>query len=253
MTNAIETLDDFKRRFEEIKQMGWVTTHRSGNTGIGKTLEDLLGIPENNIQQPDFGIYELKSGRSNRNSMLTLVTKSPDPEKANSNLLNKFGYYSPRSKDKTHKSLHTTIKFGKDTIIFKTEKTLRPDILKNFKTEHGYLETLTLISNFGIEDAFWPIQTIKEVIDEKFGNELVYVLAESRGSRENEQFKFNQAYLLKGINGERIVELIRQEVICIDIRIGQFADGTAHDHGTAFRIKPSDFEKLFNEKMRIDE
>ncbi len=64
--------------------MGWIKTHRSGNTGIGKTLEDLLGITENNIQGPDFGSYELKSGRINSNSMLTLMTKSPEPRGINS-------------------------------------------------------------------------------------------------------------------------------------------------------------------------
>ena len=46
----ILTLDEFIRKFNEIKNMGWIRTHRAGNTGVGKTLEDLLGIDENNIQ-----------------------------------------------------------------------------------------------------------------------------------------------------------------------------------------------------------
>ena len=51
----ITTLDDFIREFEKVKALGWIKTHRSGPTGVGKTLEDLLGIPENNLDQPDFG------------------------------------------------------------------------------------------------------------------------------------------------------------------------------------------------------
>jgi hypothetical protein len=35
---------DLVNKLKKIKQMGYVKTHRSGNTGIGKTLEDLLGI-----------------------------------------------------------------------------------------------------------------------------------------------------------------------------------------------------------------
>ena len=58
----IVTLEDFIREFTKIKGMGWIQTHRSGPTGIGKTLEDLLGIPENNLDQPDFGDYELSTG-----------------------------------------------------------------------------------------------------------------------------------------------------------------------------------------------
>lgn len=58
-------LTDFIDSFNDIKSQGFVRTHRKGPTGIGKTLEDLLGIQENNIQGPDFGIYELKSTRIN--------------------------------------------------------------------------------------------------------------------------------------------------------------------------------------------
>lgn len=59
----IKTLEDFKREFLKIRSEGWKETHRKGPTGVGKTLEDLLGIPENNKQEPDFGVYELKSSR----------------------------------------------------------------------------------------------------------------------------------------------------------------------------------------------
>ena len=57
----LTTLDDFIREYQKILDMGWIRTHRSGPTGIGKTLGDLLGIPENNIDGPDSGDYELKS------------------------------------------------------------------------------------------------------------------------------------------------------------------------------------------------
>ena len=76
----ITTLDDFIREYTKIKTMGWVKTHRSGPTGIGKTLEDLLGIVENNIDGPDFGDYELKSCRLNSNSMLTILQKHLNPK-----------------------------------------------------------------------------------------------------------------------------------------------------------------------------
>ena len=31
----ISTLNDFIEEFEKIKAMGWIKTHRSGQTGIG--------------------------------------------------------------------------------------------------------------------------------------------------------------------------------------------------------------------------
>jgi len=73
---------EFQRKIAQIKEMGYVQSHRKGDTGIGKTLEDLLGITENNIAGPDFAIYELKAGRKESVSMLTLFTKAPLPASA---------------------------------------------------------------------------------------------------------------------------------------------------------------------------
>ena len=47
-----ETLSDINRR-------GYIVSLRKGNTGIGYTLETLLGVAENNLRSPDLGI-ELK-------------------------------------------------------------------------------------------------------------------------------------------------------------------------------------------------
>ena len=62
----------------KLKAMGWITSLRKGDTGIGKTIETLLGIPENNLGEPDCLYNELevevKAHRSNSNSMVTLFT-----------------------------------------------------------------------------------------------------------------------------------------------------------------------------------
>lgn len=250
--NDFLTLDEFIRRFIQIKNMGWIRTHRAGNTGVGKTLEDLLDIDENNIQGPDFGIYELKSGRVNSNSMLTLMTKSPEPRGANNRLLDKFGYYSTDARDAGKKVLHTTLKSGVDTEIYGTGNTLRPEYIESLETIHGPLEALTLISNYGIEEPYWPINTFKKLIQQKLGNAFIYVKAEHRGSGIDEEFKYTEAYLLSGIDSDNIVELIRRGIMYIDIRIGQYADGSIHDHGTGFRIRESDQHYLYSKRIRLD-
>ena len=49
----IKTLDDFVKKYDTIRNK-WIVTHRNGSTGVGKTLEDLLEIKENNIDGPDY-------------------------------------------------------------------------------------------------------------------------------------------------------------------------------------------------------
>lgn len=74
-------LKELKIKLEQIKQQGFVKTHRVGDTGIGKTLEDLLDIPENNIPLHDIaGVAELKAYRKDAKSMLTLFTLEPLPK-----------------------------------------------------------------------------------------------------------------------------------------------------------------------------
>ena len=70
-----------KKELGKIRALGFVKTHRAGNTGIGKTLEDLLNIKENNIPLHDIaGVAELKAYRRDAKSMLTLFTLEPLPK-----------------------------------------------------------------------------------------------------------------------------------------------------------------------------
>ncbi|MDD5041655.1 MAG: MvaI/BcnI family restriction endonuclease [Candidatus Peribacteraceae bacterium] len=85
------TLPQISKALKELSKKRWVRSKRYHDTGIGKTLEDLLGIKENNLALPDFGVMELKSQRANTPSMMTLFTKSPDGIK-NSEIRRRFGY-----------------------------------------------------------------------------------------------------------------------------------------------------------------
>ena len=67
-------IDQLIDKLSEIEQMGYVETLRNGNAGVGYTLEELLGIKENNLQIPDLGKIEVKSqwkAASNRMTMFT--------------------------------------------------------------------------------------------------------------------------------------------------------------------------------------
>ena len=63
-----------KDKLSEINQMGYVVSLRKSNTGIGYTLETLLGLEENNLKTPDFGDIELKSHRNGVSNRVTMFT-----------------------------------------------------------------------------------------------------------------------------------------------------------------------------------
>src|SRR3989338_5231677 len=67
-------------KLKEISAMGFVLNGRRGNAGgIGNTLEDLLGIEENNLTIPNAAEWELKAQRLNSTSLTTLFHTEPSP------------------------------------------------------------------------------------------------------------------------------------------------------------------------------
>jgi len=231
--------NEFVLKLKEIKELGWVKTHRRGNTGIGKTLEDLLGINENNIPGPDAcGNIELKATRKPTISMLTLFTKTPQPTSINSKLLRWFGYITPNSHNRP--ILHTTISGS-------NYNSLRGH--PGFIIKHD-LTKINLVHNKQGVVAYWERNHLKEVFERKLP-QLMYVLADYKGSGEFEEFYFNEAYLLKGFSFEDFSKLLEEGKIYIDIRIGQYPDGSTHDHGTAFRVKQDELDNCFSNKIRI--
>ena len=74
------TKEELIAKFKEIEAMGWIENYRKGNDGaVGNILEDLLGIPENNLPIPNAAEWELKAQRSQTSSLLTLCHMEPSP------------------------------------------------------------------------------------------------------------------------------------------------------------------------------
>lgn len=226
------------KKLRMIKKTGYIKTHRSGTTGIGKTLEDLLGIKENNIPGPNAVEIELKSTRKNTSSMLTLFTKSPLPKRTNSVLLKKYGYPSARGNKK--KELHTTLN-AKEFNQLKSKSGFKIDI-KNKRLN-------LIISNNEIL-GYWDENTLRESFERKLPK-LLYVKAKTKGRGPEEEFWFNEVWLLSGFNFNNFLKLLEQGIILVDIRIGQYPNGKPHDHGTAFRVFPDKLDLCFKHREKI--
>ena len=231
------TLEELKEKLNKIKAASFIKTHRINDTGIGKTLEDLLGIKENNLQTPDVGNIELKAKRIDSDSMLTIATKSPNPRGVNKRLFSVYKYPDKEG----YMNLHSTVYGSRENlqsfkVIFENEKL----ILKN---------------KFNI-DAYWPISIFNDVLKAK-SDQILLVFAETKGEKKsaNEEFHYIEAYLLSHLNMNKFKSAIENDKLKIDIRIGSYRSGKNkgkyHDHGTAFRINKRDFLKIFDNYEQI--
>lgn len=228
----MESVQDIRQRLIAIKSQGYTPTHRAHDTGIGKTLEDLLGIKENNISLPDIGEIELKSKRLESSSMLTIATKAPKPRGANREL---YDNYKRADKDGEY-GLHTT-SYGSKANNLGFRVILSDDRI--------------ILDNTKKVQAYWPLSVFDDVLKSK-SNRILLVLAETKGERAkaSEQFHYTEAYLLTGLDMGRFKVSIATDKLKVDTRIGVYKSGKNagkyHDHGTGFRINKKDYLYLFD-------
>jgi hypothetical protein len=231
-------LDELVIKLHEIKEKGYIPTRRRGNTGVGHTLEQELGLIENNIALPDIGdTFELKAARKDTASMLTLFTKEPLSEHGRGRdkfLLSKFGYSSNTS-GRTH-DLYTTISANE----------FNPQGFK-LEADNGLLRIIHRDKKINI---YWTYELLRQAFETKLPS-LIFVLAECRGEDYNEEFYYNEAYLLKNFDFNGFINAINEGYIKVDLRMHLKESGASRNHGTAFRIVKSKIALCFTTRERI--
>jgi len=241
----MRTYDEMISGLKDLKSQGFVKTHRSGDTGIGKTLEDLLEIEENNIQGPDGEDTELKAARKNSNSMLTLFTKSPLPRGINSQLRAEYGYPDDNHPDK--QVIRTTIDATRFTIIEKSPEKIGFMIV-NKGNRIEILPSRPPKKNSEMPNPYWNKEDFENSIKKKYKKSLLYVKADTKGKDSDERFHFNEAYLLEGFDFTKFAKNLKDGILKVDIRLGLYPDGRFHDHGTGVRIRPALLDECFSGK-----
>ena len=240
-------LEEFKKEFKNLKEMGFIDSRRFHDTGIGKTAEDLLGILENNEGTADYkGLIELKSARELSEAMLTLFTKSPDPKGVNTIVRKTFGYFDAEFKDM--KILHVTFTADKFSNSKKGKFGFKLDINNNNRKIFVKIKN---IKNGNIDSsvsAFYPFDNLKSIIEHKC-KYIIFISAERKKQDGKELFKFNKAILLSGLTFNKFLNFLESGIIKYDFRLGVYRTGKkigkTHDHGSGFRINKNDLDKVF--------
>ena len=222
VTGDLTSDDKFQSEMRKIKDQGYIQTHRSGDTGVGKTLEDLLGVEENPIQAADLGDVELKANRKGSSSSVTLMTKAPSKRGVNKKVLReKYGYQTDESRELNEKAkvLHSTV-------TSKGFNTLNgePFLKLTFKDEKMFLEH----AEDGIlEDVYWDKDRLTQAFDSKFPKGKVYhVQADSQLNADGkEEFHYVDADSLENFNSDKMYDLLEKGDMEVDIRLGLHASG----------------------------
>ncbi|MGB7921791.1 MAG: MvaI/BcnI family restriction endonuclease [Pyrinomonadaceae bacterium] len=220
------TLEDFREKFTEIKRMGWVASKRRSSTGVGYTLETLLGIEENNIALPDFGTVELKSHRVKSTSMVTLFTF--DRKVWRMNPLQAVRKYGTRDANERLGLYFTMSPTPTSTGLFL----------------HIEPETISVRHHSGEVVAEWSLEALARQFMKKMpALVLVSALSEMRG--DTEYFNYTSARLLERTSPEILREQILAGNVLVDLRVHD-RPTSARNRGTGFRARKNSLPLLFS-------
>lgn len=219
------TLSKFVKAFDKLKARDWIKSERRGSTGVGHTLEKLIGLPENNIASPDLGTIELKAHRMNSNSMITLFTFNRKVWKMKPlDAIKKYG---------------TPDKSGRLGLYFTMSRI--PNSTGLFL--HIESETISVRHVSGEIVAEWQLQALAERFVKKIPA-LILVSAFSEMRGDDEWLKFDRARLLTGTSAAIIRSQILAGNILVDLRLHDKIT-SARNHGTGFRAHEDKLPSLF--------
>jgi hypothetical protein len=230
------TLEQIQQKLSYIKSLGYIKSHRSGPTGVGKTLEDLLEITENNIKLPDFGEIELKAQRVGDPSMLTLFTFNhkawviPQLE-----AIEKYGSFDAKGRKGTYYTMS-----GKPNSAGLFSYT------ESETVEVRHIDGTTIVK--------WDLEKLVEQFENKVKNVLV-VMAKVEIRDGVEYFYYDRARLLTGGTDKTILKSqFENGDIVIDLRLHKKEiDGknpVSRNHGTGFRVQRNRLDQVYE---RIEE
>lgn len=229
----IEVFEELLERLKELATKPFKSL-RSGDTGVGFTLESLLGIEANSSKAPDYKGIEIKSGRSKTRT--TLFAQVPNWTLSNckksAQILDKYGYY--REDDF---KLYCTVSTLKDNtqglrFIYDQPK-----------------DQLIEVHTSGEDVAVWEGKQLRSRLREKH-NETVWVQAESIKIDGVEHFQLLTAIHTKRPILSQLMPLISAGIITMDHLIKRNGKtGRVSEKGPLFKINKKDLDLLFPEPV----
>lgn len=225
-------------RLKRLSMAGPVKSLVKGDTGIGRTLENCLGIKMNPSKSPDYKGIELKSFRDERNNRKTLFAQVPDWSaskfKSSKEILENFGYNregilklycTVSALDRNSQGLMLKLDEGLDSLLENSDKA-------------------------GIGDfVVWGLDGLKSRLQEKH-KETFWIEAKSTTIDDVEYFDYSAVEHTKSPVLSQLAPLIEQGDITVDHLIKRKLNGQVTEKGPLFKIKPSSIKLLFPDPVK---
>jgi len=265
----LSTKDELIEQIRNVCNAGW---HRSvkktidtrNDGAVGNTLEQLLGIEENNLPIPNAREWELKGQRKHSASLITLKHIEPSPTAAkivSTILLPLYGWPHAQAGvkyPKTEKSFRSTTSAtaftnrGFRVVVDRSAAKVR-FVFDSSKADRKDMDILAWISSVDTRiglapidpEPYWGFDDLKYAIGTKIRN-CFYVIADTMIDNKHEYFKYESLYMLDGFSFDKLSKCIEDGHVLID-----FDARTGHNHGSKFRLRQGHWPDLYTSVQKM--
>ena len=236
--------EELLEKLRSIASKGFIQTLRSGDTGVGYTLETLLAIQANSSKAPDYFGIELKSGRINKakNKQSTVFSQVPNWAesrlKGSKDILKNRGRFS---KEKNRNQLNHEIScLAPNSYCLQLELTEDPARL------HQVFIDKSQEPPEKVRDVLWDMDRLISRAEEKH-RETMWVSAETRGRGKNEEFWYREVKHTTGLDASALPLLLESGFMTVHYLIKETPSGGAKDQGYLFKMAPRFLPLLFKD------
>lgn len=247
---------------KSIAERGWIPNIRHGNSGgIGNTLENLLGIEENNLPIPNAAEWELKAQRINTSSLTTLFHTEPSPRAIRfvpQMLLPQYGWAHqeagnrhPANEMSFRQTIHGNSPSDRGFIVI-IDRIKRKVIIsfdsKSVSPRHSeWLKSVEQRIGLGElnPQPYWGFDDLEHKAGTKLLN-CFYVQAKVKREDGQEYYHYCKVMMLQKFNFDGFLTEIEKGNILVD-----FDARTGHNHGTKFRMRQNCLPELYEKSTII--
>lgn len=235
-------------KLQEISAQGFVPSLRGGPTGIGYTLETMLGIKANASTSPDYRGIEIKAGRATSGKSLkktrtSLFSQIPDwqqsPLRSGRALLEEAGYVDPLT--------------GRLQLYCTNRNVPNPQgLYLALDPSEAWLESRRRAVP-GEERLLvrWRMDKLRERLRTKHASTF-WVSADVRVAASGEEFRFTRVTHTRQPLVWNLGPAIVAGAVTMDYTLSLKPSGHTRDHGYLFKLHEDDIDVLFPPSVTFD-
>ncbi len=236
--------EELTLKLKDIAARGWIRTITPGDTGVGVTLEDALGLAINSSKKPDYKGIELKSKRISqlraptRSSLFAQVPNwNISKLKSSAEILDTYGYM--RGKERR---LYCTVwakRPNSQGLVLKIDDD--QDLLNEYFEAKFELNPV----------ATWEFEVLRRRLITKH-NETFWIGAECIQISGIEHFQYKKVIHTRSPIASNLMTLLQEGIITVDHLIKRNDSGSVREKGPLFKISPKNLGLLFPPSKKFD-